>query len=121
MKNLPEPKSVNDIQVFLGFANFYQRFIQSFSKIVGPLTSMHQTANLTSSSIIFKLLIDTADEDKIGESDDNGTNLLNPSASKTSTRVGYSTSRGAKKGGNNPKRNGYNTKKDVKASKDSNY
>ena len=27
LKNWPEPKSVYDIQVFLGFANFYQRFI----------------------------------------------------------------------------------------------
>ena len=33
VKNWPEPKSVRDIQVFLGFANFYQRFIRSFSKI----------------------------------------------------------------------------------------
>ena len=27
VKNWPEPKSIRDIQVFLGFANFYQRFI----------------------------------------------------------------------------------------------
>ena len=32
------PKSVHDIQVFLGFANFYRRFIPNFSKIVRPLT-----------------------------------------------------------------------------------
>ena len=29
-----------DIQVFLGFANFYRRFIKGFSKIAAPLTSM---------------------------------------------------------------------------------
>ena len=40
VKALPEPKSVQDIQVFIGFANFYQRFIQGFSKITAPLTSM---------------------------------------------------------------------------------
>ena len=40
VKAWPEPKSIKDIQVFLGFANFYQRFIQGFSKIVTPLTSM---------------------------------------------------------------------------------
>ena len=40
VKNWPKPQSIRDIQVFLGFANFYQRFIQSFNKIAGPLTSM---------------------------------------------------------------------------------
>ena len=43
VKDWPEPKSVRDIQVFLGFANFYWRFIQSFSKIAAPLTSMLKT------------------------------------------------------------------------------
>ena len=43
VREWPEPKSVWDIQVFLGFANFYQQFIQSFSKIVVPLTSMLKT------------------------------------------------------------------------------
>ena len=27
VKNWPEPKSIHDIQVFLGFANFYCHFI----------------------------------------------------------------------------------------------
>ena len=45
VKNWPEPKSVRDIQVFLGFANFYQQFIQGFSRIVTPLTSMLKTIN----------------------------------------------------------------------------
>ena len=43
VKEWPEPKSVRDIQVFLGFANFYQRFIQGFSKIAAPLTLMLKT------------------------------------------------------------------------------
>ena len=43
VKDWPEPKSVRDIQVFLGFANFYQWFIQGFSKIVALLTSMLKT------------------------------------------------------------------------------
>ena len=38
-----EPMSVRDIQVVLGFANFYQCFIQGFSNIVAPLTSMLKT------------------------------------------------------------------------------
>ena len=39
IKNWPDQKSVRDLQVFLGFANFYRRFIQSFSNIAGPPTS----------------------------------------------------------------------------------
>ena len=46
VRNWPKPKSVRDIQVLLGFANFYQRFIQRFSKIAGPLTSMLKTTRL---------------------------------------------------------------------------
>ena len=42
-----ELKLVHDIQVFLGFANFYQQFIMSFSKIAAPLTSMLQTTVLS--------------------------------------------------------------------------
>ncbi len=38
-----EPKSVRDIKVFLGFANFYRRFIKGFGKIAAPLTSMLKT------------------------------------------------------------------------------
>ena len=45
IKDWPESKSVRDIQVFLGFANFYWRFIQGFSKIAAPLTSMLKTTN----------------------------------------------------------------------------
>ena len=41
----PEPQSVKNIYVFLGFANFYKRFIRNFSKIVTLLTLMLQTTN----------------------------------------------------------------------------
>src|SRR5271165_6990236 len=34
----PTPESVKDIQAFLGFANFYRRFIKDFSRIAHPLT-----------------------------------------------------------------------------------
>ena len=40
VKNWPKPKSICNIQVFLGFANFYRRFFQGFSKIGALLTSM---------------------------------------------------------------------------------
>ena len=36
----PEPTNFREIQVFLGFANFYRRFIMGFSRIVGGLTDM---------------------------------------------------------------------------------
>jgi len=35
-----EPKKVKDIQSFLGFANFYRRFIFNYSNIVIPLTRL---------------------------------------------------------------------------------
>jgi hypothetical protein len=34
------PKSAFDIQVFLGLANFYRRFVKNYSKIATPLTSL---------------------------------------------------------------------------------
>jgi hypothetical protein len=34
------PKNVTDVQCFLGFANFYRRFIKYYSKVVTPLTSL---------------------------------------------------------------------------------
>ena len=43
VKNWPEPKSVRNIQIFFDFANFYWQFIQGFSKIAAPLTSMLKT------------------------------------------------------------------------------
>lgn len=36
----PEPKKVKDIQSFLGFCNFYRRFIENYSDIVVPLTRL---------------------------------------------------------------------------------
>jgi len=36
----PTPEKVKHVQAFVGFANFYRRFIQDFSKIVQPLTSL---------------------------------------------------------------------------------
>ena len=44
VRKWPEPKSVQDIQVFLSFANFYWQFIQGFNRIAAPLTSMLKTA-----------------------------------------------------------------------------
>jgi len=42
------PESVKDIQSFLGFANFYRRFIAGFSELAAPLTA------LTRKGVVFK-------------------------------------------------------------------
>lgn len=36
----PEPTKVREIQQFLGFANFYRRFIKGYSRIISPLTRL---------------------------------------------------------------------------------
>ncbi|SLM33361.1 Ribonuclease H-like domain [Lasallia pustulata] len=36
----PEPKTVKDMQSFLGFANFYRRFIEKYSQKATPLTNL---------------------------------------------------------------------------------
>ncbi len=45
VRDWPKPQSVRDIQVFLGFANFYRRFIKNFSRFVAPLILMLWTTN----------------------------------------------------------------------------
>ena len=34
------PKSVKEVRSFLGFANYYRRFVEGFSRIAGPLTDL---------------------------------------------------------------------------------
>lgn len=36
----PEPATIKELQWFLGFANFYRRFIRNYSTVAGPLTSL---------------------------------------------------------------------------------
>ncbi len=45
VRDWPETQSVRDIEVFLGFANFYKGFIRNFNRIVTPLTLMLRTIN----------------------------------------------------------------------------
>jgi hypothetical protein len=40
IRDWPEPRKVKDVQSFLGFANFYRRFIHNFSDITIPLTRL---------------------------------------------------------------------------------
>ena len=36
----PTPETVKDIKSFLGFVNFYQRFIEGYSKLTRPITNL---------------------------------------------------------------------------------
>lgn len=58
VKTWPKPKSGRDIQVFIGLAKFYQRFIQGFSKIAAPLTSMLKTSQHNSTQPKRSMMID---------------------------------------------------------------
>jgi RNase H-like domain found in reverse transcriptase len=40
IRDWPEPWKIKDIQSFLGFANFYRRFIHNYSDITVPLTRL---------------------------------------------------------------------------------
>jgi len=40
IQNWPTPQTHKDIQVFIGFTNFYRRFIHQYSKITAPITSL---------------------------------------------------------------------------------
>ena len=37
VKEWPVPKTVRDVRSFIGFANYYQRFIKNFASIAKPL------------------------------------------------------------------------------------
>src|SRR5690606_36439994 len=40
VQDWPVPKTVNNIQEFIGFANFYRRFIKNFSHLTHPITQL---------------------------------------------------------------------------------
>ena len=65
VKNWPKPKSIKNIQVFLKFTNFYWRFIQGFSRIAGPLTSIFRTSSTTRSAKNL-LQINVIEDAKVG-------------------------------------------------------
>jgi hypothetical protein len=46
IQDWPEPRKVKDVQSFLGFANFYCRFIYNYSGIVVPLTCLTRKGTL---------------------------------------------------------------------------
>lgn len=40
VKHWKAPRCVKDVQAFLGFANFYRRFVHGYSKIAAPLSNL---------------------------------------------------------------------------------
>ena len=40
MCNWPTPTTVKEVQRFLGFSNYYRRFIQGFGQVAAPITSL---------------------------------------------------------------------------------
>ncbi|KAL5543122.1 hypothetical protein UlMin_010832 [Ulmus minor] len=40
VSNWPRPTTVTKIRSFLGMADYYRRFVEGFSKIAGPLTTL---------------------------------------------------------------------------------
>ena len=45
VKHWEIPKTIQDVQGFLGFANFYRRFIEGYSWICTPLFNLHKTVD----------------------------------------------------------------------------
>ena len=46
IREWPERRNLKEVQAFLGFANFYRRFIQGYSQICTPLTKMTKKEQL---------------------------------------------------------------------------
>ena len=51
IKNWPKRKLIKDIQVFIGFINFYQQFIKTFSNIITLLILMFKVKSLNNKII----------------------------------------------------------------------
>ena len=45
VRNWPTPQSIKEVQRFLGFANFYRRFIKNFSTVAAPIISLTKKVN----------------------------------------------------------------------------
>lgn len=42
----PTPRKVKEVQSFLGFANFYRRFVSEFSEVARPLYDLTKKATI---------------------------------------------------------------------------
>ena len=80
IRSWPKPKLVQDIQVFLGFANFYHCFIWGFSKIAEPLILMLRTGSLSPSENFLNKMVE--DDEVVGRSNNSGQNFAKSKKSK---------------------------------------
>ena len=117
VKKWPEPKSVQDIQVFLGFAYFYHWFIKGFSKITAPLTSMLKTTMslqvLAANEMLGARVLATDESSNVGGGDgsNDGLKRVEPKTGKLVKSLKLSKSRNSK---------GKNSAKSKKPSKSGN-
>jgi hypothetical protein len=40
IEDWPTPKTVKDVQVLMGFTNFYRRFVKKYTKVTAPITNL---------------------------------------------------------------------------------
>ena len=40
IREWPVPTNIREVQSFLGFTNYYRRFVKNYSKILGPITRL---------------------------------------------------------------------------------
>lgn len=69
IRDWPKPNSVQEVQSFLGFANFYRRFIKDYSKLTTPLTRFTRKGEAfvwdTAAAVAFKTLKEAFEGDLI--------------------------------------------------------
>jgi Reverse transcriptase (RNA-dependent DNA polymerase)/RNase H-like domain found in reverse transcriptase/Integrase zinc binding domain/Chromo (CHRromatin Organisation MOdifier) domain len=53
IEDWPVPKSVRDVQVFLGFANFYRRFVLAYSRVAKGLSDLLKGSDKTGSKFVW--------------------------------------------------------------------
>ena len=54
MKNWTTPKTVTDVRSFLGFTNYYRRFIKNYAKVARPLNILISGENATKKKKLVK-------------------------------------------------------------------
>ena len=121
VRKWPEPKSVWDIQIFLGFANFYRRFIKSSNKIVVPLTSMLKTtmsSQVLAANEVLGARVLAADEvGSVGGGGDGSSD----GSKRVEPKTGRSESQKLSKSGNSEGKKSAKSKKPLKSGNSPNF
>lgn len=94
IKNQPKPKSGLNIQIFLGFINFYGRFIQYFRKKAALFTLMlktNLTIQLTTSKLSSNIINKTRVDSRSGDQDKRKSLFIFSALSKSLIKADYFT------------------------------